>query len=133
MFGFCPRSGSPHPPIDACAQLRPSKLVGFTQADIVRSALPEGIQVTRRPDFAPGGRMTRIWFTPNSWASPMIPVVLVVGLSGRLTPSRLFEVESSSVSPKCQTAANPSVVRKTCSPLLSPVTFSLPQCIWISC
>ena len=41
-------------------------LVGLTQADIVRSALPEGMQVTRRSGLAPGGRMTRSLLTPNS-------------------------------------------------------------------
>ena len=61
--------------------------------------------------------------------------VLMVGLSGLLTPSRLLEVASSRLSPKCQTAANPSEVRNTCSPLLSPETLCLapmhPDCLLI--
>ncbi len=133
MPGFCPLSGSPHPPIDADAQLSPSKLLGFTQADIVRSAFPDGIQVTRRSGLAPGWRIARILLTPNSWASPMIPGVLMVGLSGLLKPSRLLEVASSRLPPKCQTPANPSVVLNTRSPLLSLGILPFPQCIVIAC
>ena len=79
---------------------------------VSRDDFPESrTLIARRFTFVvPGGRMTRSLLTPNSCASPMMPVVLVVGLSGLLKPSRLLEVASWRVSPKCQTPANPSAV-----------------------